>query len=202
MEFNGQEKIILDACCGGRMMWFNKRHPNALYIDNRVVAKGHIQNGANPNHEVKPDIVMDFRKMDFPDKSFKLVVFDPPHLSTLTESSIMRKKFGVLNAETWQYDLKQAFKECWRVLDDCGVLLIKWNDIEIPYKKLLSLFKPQRPLFMNISAGRKALKEGARSYWFCFMKIPQYQEQKVVEFMPQPGVLDCLLACKQRLEVT
>lgn len=166
-----KDKFILDACCGGRMMWVNKKHPNAVYIDNRVAEKGHINKGYNPNHQVKPDIVMDFRKMDFPDKSFKLVVFDPPHLSTLTETSIMRKKFGVLNAETWQGDLRQAFKELWRVLDDFGTLIIKWSDIEIPYKKLLDLFS-EKPLFMNITAGRKALTEGHRSYWFCFMKIP------------------------------
>jgi hypothetical protein len=84
----------------------------------------------------------------------------------------MRKKFGCLEAETWQGDLKKAFKECWRVLEDYGILLVKWNDIEIPYKKLLRLFK-KKPLFMNITAGRKALEDGHRSYWFCFMKIPE-----------------------------
>ena len=165
------DKFILDACCGGRMMWIDKHHPNAIYIDNRVAEKGHIQKGFNPNHEVKPDIVMDFRNLEFCDKSFKLVVFDPPHLSTLTDTSIMKKKFGSLNAETWQSDLTKAFSELWRVLDDYGTLVIKWNDIEIPYKKLLSLFS-EEPLFINITAGQKALKEKHMSYWFLFFKIP------------------------------
>ena len=165
-----KNKFILDACCGGRHMWFDKQHPNALYIDNRVAEKGHIS--IRINHEVKPDIVMDFRDLSFTDESFKLIVFDPPHLSTLTETSILRKKYGSLNAETWQSDLKKAFQELWRVLEDYGVLIIKWNDIEIPYKKLLSLFSEQ-PLFMNITAGNKALKTGYHTYWFCFMKIPQ-----------------------------
>lgn len=157
------------------MMWIDKHHPNAVYIDIRKAEKGHIQKGFNPNHEVNPDILMDFRKMDFPDKSFKLIVFDPPHLTSLKESSIMAKKFGVLNAETWQNDLRKGFKECWRVLEDYGVLLLKWNDIEISYKKVLSLI-PVKPLFMNITAGQKALKEAHRSYWFCFMKLPELQE--------------------------
>lgn len=26
---------ILDACCGGRMFWFDKAHPDAVYMDNR-----------------------------------------------------------------------------------------------------------------------------------------------------------------------
>lgn len=167
-----KDKFILDACCGGRMMWLNKNHPNCIYIDNRIVEKGHIQKGFNPNHEVKPDILMDFRNLKFPDKNFKLVVFDPPHLTSLTETSIMKKKFGVLNKETWQWDIKQSFRECWRVLEDYGVLLFKWNDIEIPYKKILSLCS-EKPLFMNITAGQKALKQKNRTYWFCFMKIPK-----------------------------
>lgn len=33
METEG--KTILDATCGGRMMWFNKDHPNAVYADQR-----------------------------------------------------------------------------------------------------------------------------------------------------------------------
>ena len=163
-------KFILDACCGGRMMWFNKQHPNTLYIDNHLAQNGHIS--VEKGHKVAPDIIMDFRDMKFEDKTFKLVVFDPPHLSTLTETSIMRKKFGCLNAETWQADLKKAFRECWRVLGDYGVLIVKWNDLEIPYKKLLKLFD-EDPLFMNITAGTKSDHKGNRSFWFCFMKIPK-----------------------------
>lgn len=28
-------KIILDACCGSRMFWFDKHNPNTLFIDKR-----------------------------------------------------------------------------------------------------------------------------------------------------------------------
>jgi hypothetical protein len=27
---------ILDACCGGRMWWWDKAHPLAVYMDRRV----------------------------------------------------------------------------------------------------------------------------------------------------------------------
>ena len=47
-----KNKIILDAACGGRMFWFNKKHPRALYIDNRIVDKGHVKQ-RNCQHEVK-----------------------------------------------------------------------------------------------------------------------------------------------------
>ena len=161
-------KYILDACCGGRMMWFNKEHPNTVYIDNRIEKSGHVKQ--NPNHCVKPDYLMDFRKMAFPDKTFRMVIFDPPHLHSLTPTSIMRKKYGCLSELHWGNDLKKALNECWRVLDDYGTLIFKWNDIEISYKKILELVD-FKPLVMNITAGQKALKEKHRSYWFCFMKL-------------------------------
>ncbi len=174
-----KDKFILDACCGGRMMWFDKQHPNALYIDIRKEEKGLIKQRFN--FEVNPDIVMDFRKLEFPDKKFKLVVWDPPHGTSFSDTSIMKKKFGCLNAETWQDDLKRGFKEIWRVLDDYGVLVFKWNDTDIPYKKVLSRFS-ENPLFYNITAGPKTLKtKGSRSYWFCFMKIPDDALEQVNE---------------------
>jgi hypothetical protein len=164
-----KNKFILDACCGGRMMWFNKHHPNTLYIDIRKEDKNFIK--AVPNFEIKPDYVMDFRKMDFSDNSFKLVVWDVPHLlSNRVGNSIFRKKFGVLNVETWQSDLIKGFKECWRVLEDYGVLLFKWNDNNINHKKVLQLL-PIKPLFGNISSG-SGIAAASKTYWFCFMKIP------------------------------
>jgi hypothetical protein len=159
------EKIILDACCGGRMMWFNKHHPNALYIDNRIAEKGHIQGGFNPNNEVKPDTIMDFRELTFPNKTFRLVVFDPPHMKTLTETSIMRKKFGCLNDQTWKADLRKGFSECWRVLMDYGVLVFKWAEDEIKLKEVLEL-APAEPLFGHTTGSK------SKTHWLCFMKIP------------------------------
>lgn len=159
-------KFILDACCGGRMFWFDKKQKNTIYIDNRTAEKGHIGNGYNPNHEVHPDIIMDFRDLKFEDKSFKLVVFDPPHLFSLTETSVMRKKFGCLNEDTWREDLKKGFDECWRVLDDYGTLIFKWNEVEIPFSEVLTVLK-ERPLF-----GHPTAKHG-KTMWCCFMKIPK-----------------------------
>lgn len=30
------EKKILDACCGSRMFWFDKKNPNVLFMDKRA----------------------------------------------------------------------------------------------------------------------------------------------------------------------
>lgn len=158
-----KERVILDACCGGRMFWFNKKHPNALYIDNRVTTEGFY---GNSGHRVKPDMVMDFRDMKFLDKSFKLVVFDPPHLITNSEKSAIVKEYGKLNKDTWQDDIKKGFDECWRVLDDYGVLIFKWSEVSIKRAELLKVIK-REPLFGHPRYSK------VKNHWLCFMKIPK-----------------------------
>ena len=156
-------KFILDATCGGRTIWFNKKNPNAVYIDIRKEDKGLCPE--RPNFEVQPDYQMDFRKMDFDDKVFKLVVWDPPHSTTFSKDSIMGKKYGPLNPQTYPRDLKEGFDECWRVLEDYGILIFKWNKHEIPQKEVLSFFK-EKPLFGHTTGSK------SKTRWFCFMKIP------------------------------
>ena len=57
---------VLDACCGGRMFWWNKENTDALFMDCREVEKGAFQNNWNPGWCVKPDEIADFRDMPFP----------------------------------------------------------------------------------------------------------------------------------------
>lgn len=70
------KKPILDACCGSRMFWFDKENPLAVFMDyrdeNHTLCDGR-------SLRVNPDVFGDFRDMPFADKTFKLVVFDPPH---------------------------------------------------------------------------------------------------------------------------
>lgn len=154
------EKLILDACCGSRMFWFNKQHPNAIYMDNREV-ETELCDGRKL--EVKPDIVGDFRNMPFADNSFKLVVFDPPHLNKLGKNSWMAKKYGTL-LPTWEQDIKEGFAECMRVLEPNGVLIFKWNESQITTSKILKVIGHQ-PLF-----GHPSGKHG-RTKWLAFMKL-------------------------------
>ena len=160
-----KDKFILDACCSVKAMWSNKNHPNAVYIDIRKEPSGFL--GYGRKEKLDPTYIMDFRKMDFPDKSFKLVVFEPPHLKSLGKNSLFRKKFGCLVAETWQSDLQRGFSECWRVLDDYGTLVFKWSNSEIPFKEVLKLI-PHESLFYNTTN----YKATSKTKWFCFMKIP------------------------------
>ena len=101
-----KDKVILDVCCGPRLFWFNKKHPNALYIDNRERNKGY--NDYRKNREIKPDLIADFRSLPFPDGCFKLVIMDPPHLFSEGETFRMVKDYGYLNKKTWKEDIKKG----------------------------------------------------------------------------------------------
>lgn len=152
-------KKILDATCGSRMMWFDKNNPDVLFADKRV--EEHILCDGRTLH-VAPDVVMDFTDMPFEDNTFNLVVFDPPHLKVLGEKSWMAKKYGKL-LPTWETDIKAGFDECLRVLKPNGVLIFKWNEIQVTLNQVLKVID-NKPLFGHTSG-----KHG-RTIWMTFMK--------------------------------
>ena len=156
---NLQNKMILDACCGSKMFWFDKTNPDVLFGDIRT-EKHTLCDGRAL--EIKPDITLDFRNMPFDSESFNLVVFDPPHLKQLGNSSWMAKKYGVLN-KTWQDDIKSGFSECFRVLKADGVLIFKWNETQIKTTEILKL-TDIKPLFGHVSGKR------SNTHWICFIK--------------------------------
>lgn len=153
---------ILDATCGGRMMWFDKNNPNALYVDHRELEQTRLCD--NRKFEVHPDILADFRFLPFPNETFNLVVFDPPHLSKVNDTAYMAIKFERLT-EDWKEVLHDGFKECLRVLKPYGTLVFKWSEVQISTREVIKAIG-QEPLFGHIS-GRKM-----NTHWMCFMKIP------------------------------
>ena len=149
-------KPILDACCGSKMFWFDKEHPDVLYMDNRQLSET-LCDGRALN--VNPDIVADFRNMPFEDESFYLVVFDPPHLIRSGDSSWLAKKYGKLD-ELWPIDIRQGFNECMRVLKKHGTLIFKWNEEQVPLSEVLEAID-YKPLFGN---------RRSKTHWLVFMK--------------------------------
>ena len=77
-------KHILDPCCGSRMFWFDKQNPDVVFADNRYVNTT-LCDGRTL--VIEPDMMIDFRDMPFPDNTFDLVVFDPPHLARAGRNS-------------------------------------------------------------------------------------------------------------------
>ena len=130
-------------------------------MDIRQVEPGAIS--VQPNWSVQPDVIGDYRNMDFEDESFRLVVWDIPH-KLKPDKGLITMKYGALG-ETWREDITKGFKEIWRVLKDEGVLVFKYADLDISVKEMLSLFDVQ-PLFGTVT------KKGVNNtYWFCFMKV-------------------------------
>ena len=159
-------KKILDATCGSRTIWFNKTHPAAIYCDKRNEEFEGVWGNDNARKcIVHPDIVCDFTALPFADESFVLVVFDPPHLTTVSDSSWMYKKYGRLD-KGWEEMLHDGFQECMRVLRQDGVLVFKWSEAEIPAKKVWKAIG-RRPLFGHHS-GKKS-----QTFWGIFMKGEQ-----------------------------
>lgn len=152
------DKKILDACCGARMMWFDKCCSEALFMDIRreefIACDGR-------RVKVDPDIVGDFRAMPFDDESFRLVVLDPPHLRKLGGTSWLAQKYGML-LPSWETDIRAAFDEYMRVLKPEGILIFKWNEDQIKVRQILDII-PYKPLFGNPTS-----KHG-KTIWMCFM---------------------------------
>lgn len=152
-------KLILDACCGSKMFWFDKKNPRVLYVDKRkeehILCDGRIL-------KIDPDLQADFKNLPFKNNSFYLVVFDPPHLIGAGKTGWQAKKYGSLE-KTWENELKKGFDECYRVLKKNGTLIFKWNEQSVKVKKIIKLINKQ-PLF-----GHRTMQNN-KTIWLAFFK--------------------------------
>jgi SAM-dependent methyltransferase len=153
--------MVLDPACGGRQFYFDKADDRVLFGDVRVLDEVTFTNGQR--YSVQPDQVMDFRDLPFPDESFGVVVFDPPHSTRAGGTGWLGVKYGFLNKETWRDDIRAGFSECFRVLRPSGVLIFKWAESDIKVSELLQL-TDQRPLL-----GHKSGKQMG-THWITFIK--------------------------------
>ena len=153
-------KRVIDVACGSKMFWFYKENPDVEFCDKRTVPKHEYY----PHRyiEISPDTVCDFTNLPFASGSYKLVVFDPPHLTWAGKTSWTALKYGCLEGD-WRKMLKDGFNECFRVLSDDGVLVFKWSEVQIPLREILPL-APCAPLFGHRSG------KNMNTHWLCFMK--------------------------------
>lgn len=155
---------VLDACCGSRMFWFDRKDPRALFVDKR--RETHAIDIGTPGTigrapiVVDPDMLADFTALPFPDGSFALVVFDPPHIERKEALGLLTRKYGHL-AGDWREMLRKGFAECFRVLAHNGTLIFKWAESDYPVSEILAL-TPEKPLFGN--------RSGKTTHWIAFIK--------------------------------
>lgn len=166
-KLSGEGKTVLDPCCGSRMFWFDKQNPRALFCDIRDFDEQTIWTSADGKTvrkcEVKPDVVCSVTDLPFEDNTFWHVVFDPPHLLRLGDTSWMAKKYGKLTEDGWKDFIHDGFCECMRVLKPNGTLIFKWAEIDIKLSEVLKVI-PYKPLYGHRSGKHMT------THWMAFMK--------------------------------
>jgi SAM-dependent methyltransferase len=164
-DVNDDSPSAIDLCCGTKMFYFDKENPDVCFLDNRDITlkydKGICKNKPRV-FEVKPDLKCDFTDLPFDNESFKVVIFDPPHLLNVGKKSYMALKYGKLD-EDFETQLRSGFEEGFRVLKKDGILIFKWNETQIPVSKILAL-TPHKPLI-----GQRCGKS-AKTHWIIFKK--------------------------------
>lgn len=148
-------------------MWFDRENPDVVFGDCRretLTVTDRSRGNASGNRvlRIEPDVLHDFRAIPYPDESFRLVAFDPPHLVQAGTRSWLAAKYGKLSGN-WREDLRAGFSECFRVLELEGVLVFKWNETQVKLREVLEL-TPEKPLFGQISGNR------GMTHWLVFMK--------------------------------
>jgi SAM-dependent methyltransferase len=148
------------------MMWFDREDARALFVDRRCEVVERSVKATEKRFmpiSVNPDVQADFTSLPFPDDSFSLVVFDPPH-GFFGERSFMAREYGTLRQpDDWREMLRGGFSECFRVLKPGGTLIFKWNETDVPTSQVLAL-TDAKPLF-----GHKSGKQ-MKTHWIAFLK--------------------------------
>lgn len=151
---------ILDATCGPKGMWYQKKHPYVTFMDER--------NGMYGNYKIQPDVVSEWKDMPFADNTFDMVVFDPPHIIQNSDNGNMVQEYGRLSPATWSSVLQNGIEQCFRVLKQDGFFVLKWAKADkfahsIPIEQILKLV-PYPPLF-GTRTGKKDT-----NHWIVFIK--------------------------------
>lgn len=155
------ERVVLDPASGSRMFYFDRSDPRVVFGDVRSESHTLCDGRAL---EVAPDVIADYRDLPYADDTFRVVIFDPPHLTRVGRNGWMFKKYGGLDITTWREDLTRGFAECFRVLGPNGVLIFKWNETQIPVSQVLAL-TPAKPL-----VGHPRVGKSADTHWITFLK--------------------------------
>ena len=147
---------ILDLTSGSRGVWFDKRCPNAVYVD--------ISPARNP------DIAADSRRLPFSNSIFTLVVFDPPHVNSGAHSNTT-KCYGHFTAAQIRDIIAGTASEAHRVTTPDALMSFKWNNHDRQIKPILQILEPWwTPLFGNKITQRT--KHNSMTVWVMLGKRP------------------------------
>lgn len=157
------KKLILDATCGNRGIWFQKNEPHTIYCDKRTA---HFESdyGTKTAHrtiDVQPDIECDFTDLPFEDETFNLVVIDPPHLLN-KDDSWLKKTYGFYDTkEDALESIGKGIRECMRVLRRGGYS--SSNGASSIYRRARSSTLADTNRCSGIEAARRQIRIGFAS---------------------------------------
>ncbi len=127
---------ILDLSAGNRAIWFNKKHPLAMFVDIRA--------------EVNPTIVADSTKLpESVGSGYDLVVWDPPHMCCGPKSN-MAKSYGYHKTGEILSIVEGTGREAHRVTKPNALMALKWNDHDIRLQRIFDLLPHWEPLFGHL----------------------------------------------------
>lgn len=144
---------ILDLSAGNRAVWYDKKHPLAMYIDKR--------------ESVEPMIVCDSTKLpEHVGTDYNLTCWDPPHMN-LGQNSNMSKNYGYNTTQEILDLIKQTSVEAHRVSAPNALMALKWNTHDIKLERVFKLMDNWEPLFGHL------VKNGPRSqtYWVMLRRL-------------------------------
>lgn len=143
---------ILDLSAGNRAIWYRKDHPFATFLDKRP--------------EVKPTIVCDTRAIP-PEVGYgyNLVVWDPPHMNC-GPNSHMSKTYGYHTTAEIIDTIEKSSREAHRVTNPNALMAFKWNDHDLPLKRIFPLLTGWEPLFGHLTKDGS----GSQSYWVMLLR--------------------------------
>ena len=108
---------IIDVCCNDGSMWSGTGY-GVTRVDIDPVFKD----------MGLADVTADCRALPFPDGSFDVVVFDPPHVTDTGTGSILGMRYGSLEGDNISDLFAPFLHEAHRVLSDGGIVLAKIAD--------------------------------------------------------------------------
>ena len=160
---------ILDATAGCRSIWYQKDLPFVTFMDKRngtfVARSENSKLKDNRYKKIKPDIVSEWKDAPFPDESFDMIVFDPPHKIGRRDKKIcsLEVSYGMLYADDWRHVLSGGINKLFKLLKPEGFFILKWCETDKPLEEILKLF-PYKPLF-GTRTGQKNM-----NHWVVFIK--------------------------------
>ena len=86
--------FILDPCCGSKMFYHDKESDAVMFCDIREL---HTKLCDGRELHIQPNKLIDVTNMeDIANEAFNCIIFDPPHLVKVGESSWLAQKYGKL----------------------------------------------------------------------------------------------------------